>query len=320
MNDKQTDRELTAIVVGENLRELRTHGNLEYPLGVYEDDMKYLHMQMIRWHWHDELEFLFVKDGSGDFYVSDDCYTLTTGQGILVNQGALHSYQITPGYKNCHYDAIVFHPSLLFSHGQAKLSSLYLQPILTDSAMSALPLTGETPWKQSILELFQQIITVNREKSFCYELYTKQYLLQIWILLLEQKADNQPDTSPDPHSGKSSMDEIRTKEAIRYMEEHFAEPITLEDIADSIHVSKSECCRCIRRCMKMTPFEYLMRYRIYVAAGLLEDTNSNESIAMLASKVGFNNSSYFNKLFRKYMNCTPTQYRSNQRNPLDTQK
>lgn len=320
MKNKQTTSPITSVVVGENLRELREHGDLEYPLGIYEDDLKNIQMKNIRWHWHDELEFLFVKSGSGDFYVGDNCYTITAGGGILVNQGALHSYQITPGYENCHYDAIVFHPTLLFSHGQAKLSSVYLQPILTDSAMSALPLTGETPWKQSILELFQQIIKINREKSFCYELYTKQYLLQIWILLLEQKADTRPDATPEPHSGKSSMDEIRTKEAIRYMEEHYAEPITLEDVAASIHVSKSECCRCIRRCMKMTPFEYLMKYRIFVAAGMLKETNSDESIAILASKVGFNNSSYFNKLFRKYMNCTPTQYRANQINSLDTQK
>ncbi|MBQ8188630.1 MAG: helix-turn-helix transcriptional regulator [Lachnospiraceae bacterium] len=320
MQDKQTTSPITSVIVGENLRELREHGDLEYPLGVYEDDMKYLHMQMIRWHWHDELEFIYVKDGSGDFHVSDDCYTLTAGQGILVNQGALHSYQISSGCQNCHYDAIVFHPTLLIAHGQTKLSSVYLQPILTDSNISAMPLTGATPWEQSVLELFQQIIKVNQEKSFCYELYTKQYLLQIWILLLEQKATNQTTPALEAHSLKISMDEVRTKEAIRYIEEHYAEPISLEDIANSIHVSKSECCRCIRRCMKMTPFEYLMKYRIFVAAGILSSGDFDDSMSVLALKVGFNSSSYFNKLFHKYMNCTPTQYKAKQLTTLGSPK
>ena len=112
------------------------------------------------------------------------------------------------------------------------------------------------------------------------------------------------------------MDEARAKEAIRYIEEHYANPISLDDIAASIHVSKSECCRCIRRCMKMTPFEYLMKYRIFVAAGILCDDDSDESIATLASRVGFNSSSYFNKLFRKYLKCTPTQYKARQRSDM----
>ncbi len=320
MNYTSTDDPITSIIVGENLKELRDHGDLEYPLGVYEDDIRNIHMKTIRWHWHDELEFILVRDGSGDFYVSDDCYTLTAGQGIFINQGTLHSAHITPGYDNCHYNAVVFHPTILFSHGQAKLCSVYLQPILSDSTMPALPLTGATHWEQSLLDLFDNIIQMNIEKQFCYELYTKQYMLQIWIHLLELKANNQKTPAPEHHSPRVSMDEIRAKEAIRYIEEHYTETITLDDIAASIHVSKSECCRCIRRCMKMTPFEYLMKYRIYVAAGILSSGDFNDSMAVLASQVGFNSSSYFNKLFHKYMNCTPTQYKAKQLVTLGTKK
>ena len=104
--------------------------------------------------------------------------------------------------------------------------------------------------------------------------------------------------------------EARAKEAIRYIEEHYANPISLDDIAASIHVSKSECCRCIRRCMKMTPFEYLMKYRIFRAASILQmNVPAPRSMSALAFSVGFNNASYFNKVFKQYLHCTPSEYK-----------
>ena len=61
----------------------------------------------------------------------------------------------------------------------------------------------------------------------------------------------------------------------------------------------------------MSPFEYLMKYRIYESTKKLTDSEQYfASIAELAASVGFNNTSYFNKLFKKYLGCTPTYYRT----------
>lgn len=300
-----------SIHVSENLKELKDHGDFEYPVGIYEVNMKNMYMETVRWHWHNELELVFIHEGCGEFNVSDDTYTLKAGQGLLVNQGVLHSFQITKGFENCIYSSIVFHPSFLFPYSQTKLCSIYLHPVISNHGLSGLPLLETNPYQKAILDLLWQIIVVNREKQYCYELYTRDYMLRLWILLLERQAC-ESNASSQSRDVRISLDEARAKEAIRYIEEHYADPISLDDIAASIHVSKSECCRCIRRCMKMTPFEYLMKYRIFVAAGLLCDGDVNDSVATLASKVGFNSSSYFNKLFKKYMNCTPTQYKARQ--------
>lgn len=311
MSDNMHDNSPKNIVVAEDLRELKNHGNLEYPVGVYEINLKNMYMENVRWHWHDELELVLVKEGCGEFCVSEDAYTLSAGQGLFINQGVLHHFKIAEGSENCIYTSVVFHPSFLFSYGQAKLSSVYLHPIVSNLAQSNFPLNDDTPFHNTILRLISDIIRVNENEQYCYELYTKDYLLRMWILLLEKISDQTKSLSTGQNF-KISLDETRAKEAIRYIEEHYAEPITLDNIADSIHVSKSECCRCIRRCMKMTPFEYLMKYRIFVAAGMLCDGTQTDSIATLASLVGFNSSSYFNKLFRKYLKCTPTQYKTKQ--------
>lgn len=60
----------------------------------------------------------------------------------------------------------------------------------------------------------------------------------------------------------------------------------------------------------MTPFEYLLRYRIYVSAiKLCQPENALLSIAELADASGFGNASYYNKIFKKYLHCTPSEYR-----------
>lgn len=317
MTDKNPATSTDSIHVAENLKELKEHGDFEYPVGIYEINMKNMYMETVRWHWHDELELIYIYDGCGEFHVSDDSYILSKGQGLLVNQGMLHSFNIAEGSENCIYTSIVFHPSFLFSYSQTKLCSIYLHPVISNHSLTALPLSEEIPYEKDILYLLQQIIRINQERQYCYELYTKDYLMRLWILLLERHI-RENSASSESRDARISMDEARAKEAIRFIEEHYADSISLDDIAASIHVSKSECCRCIRRCMKMTPFEYLMKYRIFVAAGLLCDEDSNDSVATLASKVGFNSSSYFNKLFKKYMNCTPTQYKT--RHLAQTQK
>lgn len=311
MNDTTYTPPEGHIYVGENLRELKEHGDFEYPVGIYEVNLKNMYMETVRWHWHDEIEFVLVKEGGGEFSASDDTYILEKGQGLFINQGVLHSARIAAEHENCIYTSIVFHPTFLFSYGQTMLCSTYLQPIISNSTMTTLFLSEKNDRQKSILELLSQIVEVNLQSKYCYELYTKEYLIHIWILLLTGRGQGK-ESLAEPRQTKVNMDEARAKEAIRYIEEHYTEPITLDDIAASIHVSKSECCRCIRRSMKMTPFEYLMKYRIYVAAGILCSNHTDDSIATLASSVGFNSSSYFNKLFRKYMKCTPTQYRAKQ--------
>ncbi len=93
------------------------------------------------------------------------------------------------------------------------------------------------------------------------------------------------------------------------------EPITLNDIAEAILVSKSECCRCFKRATGLSPFEYLMKYRITESAKYMH-RKSHESISEIAGAVGFNNTSYFNKVFKKFMGCTPTEYRQSLRREL----
>ena len=100
---------------------------------------------------------------------------------------------------------------------------------------------------------------------------------------------------------------MRMQRFLRYIEQHYAEEITLADLAASANVSKSECLRCFKQSMQTSPYKYLVEYRLLQAAMLLK--SSNENIAGIANRVGFQLVSHFSKCFREKTGQTPTQYR-----------
>lgn len=294
----------STIYVTEDLEEIKQHGVIDFPLAIYPVEFQETTKTHIRWHWHTEIELIYVNEGQITFLVAEDSYTLHQGQGLFINSNTLHSASPCGNQKSM-YHSIVFHPALLFGYEQSSLAAKYLDPLI-HSNLHYLTFDGSSAYHQPILDVMEVLMRLNLGKDFCYELECKVHLTKLWILLLRQLKNIEYIVGV--RSPQQSLDELRAKEALSFIESHYAEPLTLNDIADSIHISNSECCRCFKRCINLTPFEYLMKYRIYIATSqMLHDEIT--SIADIASAVGFNSSSYFNKLFRKYMGCTPTQFR-----------
>ena len=95
---------------------------------------------------------------------------------------------------------------------------------------------------------------------------------------------------------------------VGYIQQRYAEKITLEDIAEAGMVCRSACCTIFREYLGKTPIEYLNEYRISKSTDMLRE--SRENITHIASACGFSNSSYFTETFVKLMKCTPRDYRS----------
>lgn len=99
----------------------------------------------------------------------------------------------------------------------------------------------------------------------------------------------------------------RIKQMLSWIHLHYAEKISLEDIAKAGHLSRSECCRYFKRILNTTPLNYVMDYRIQKSLQLLRNQESN--VTEVAYQVGFNSTSYFIEKFRKTMNMTPLVYK-----------
>lgn len=290
------------------LQKIMAHSNEDYPVGIYYVEPSKMYMNYVRWHWHEELEINLVKTGTAEFTIGEEKIIVKEGQAIFLNHNVLHAIRSVEN-DECILLSLIFNPGCLFQNETSSLAKGYITPVIEDPSLRYIIFDRKDMWGRSALSYISDIFDVNFSQEFGYELSTKSALCQLWLLLLKKCKKNLPMVS-SPKTPSLSPDESRIKDAILYIQNHYPEAITLDDIAASIHVSKSECCRCFKRAVNLTPFEYLMRYRILQAADrILQNDRNTTSISELAASVGFNNTSYFNKLFKKYFNCTPTEYR-----------
>ena len=139
------------------------------------------------------------------------------------------------------------------------------------------------------------------------EFYVCEVMIRLFTLvLLTRKNHVLSQVKPDDTIA------LRMRIFLHYIEQHYGDDVTLESLAQSANVSKSECIRCFKLSMQITPYKYLMEYRLSRAALLLRQTN--ESVGNIASNVGFHQMSRFGKCFKEKTGCTPKEYRNAAKN------
>lgn len=286
-----------------------------FPVSIRTINLSEHYMYMFPWHWHEEVEFTIVKAGQITLKLSNKSFLLNPGEGFFINQNRLHSFRAVAA-EDCIVEAFKFHPSVVFGYGNASLSVKYLTPLLSSGLLHCLIFSQDDAETREIYEVVKEAFSLCEEKKYGYELLVKSALCRLWNLMLPYAETISNAVSH--FSAQAVNDSARVKQAILFIEENHAEPLTLEEIADSIHLSKSECCRCFQRCLGITPFEYLMKFRIFESTRKINRGDEvAKSISALASSVGFNSASYYNKLFKKYVNCTPSEYKKNMRKNQD---
>ncbi|HKM04824.1 MAG TPA: AraC family transcriptional regulator [Lachnospiraceae bacterium] len=297
----------TKMGIDYNLHEDKSHGSLEYPVDVYSIDLEKITMGHVHWHWHEEIEIALVLHGQAEFSVDEKVFVLKEGACILFNQNILHSIHPVKD-KKCILQVIVFHPSYLFGYKENYLYNKYLTPIVDAFSMKYLLIQDINTFNNKMKKIINQIIADNLVKKFGYELSTKSQLCKLWLLLLNHLSS--PNRKTFDNATSLTSDGARTKQGLMYIQENYANTITLDSLAEAIHISKSECCRLFKRSLNLTPFEYIIKYRIYMSTRLmLQDNPKFDSISDLALSVGFNTTSYYNKWFKYYLKCTPSQYK-----------
>lgn len=98
------------------------------------------------------------------------------------------------------------------------------------------------------------------------------------------------------------------QKAVAYISASYSYPITVEDIADYVGLSRSHLFRSFEKVMGRSPKEYLTDFRIRQACSLLE--KSDLSVTAIANSVGFENNLYFSKAFHKAKGISPKNYRA----------
>lgn len=106
--------------------------------------------------------------------------------------------------------------------------------------------------------------------------------------------------------GPRGSSPLQLAPAIEYVEKSFREKISSAEAAHRCNQSGFQFSRLFKETYGLTFQDYVMRFRIREACRLLK--NPAAEIADIAFLVGFNDPSYFSKMFRRYMNCSPSEY------------
>ena len=156
-------------------------------------------------------------------------------------------------------------------------------------------ITPEHPAYPSLSNVISQINSLYEEAVPGYELAVKSLLLQaIFILLQYSNKKESPDTG-------TSSDKL--KNVLDYLELHFAEAISVSELAKLCYFSDYHFMRFFKKHMNMTCVEYINNLRLEKAVELFEQGNT--SIMDVSLSVGFHNLSYFHRAFKKKYHMTP---------------
>ena len=113
---------------------------------------------------------------------------------------------------------------------------------------------------------------------------------------------------PHAESGTDARKIGRYKTLVSYMDKHYAEPVSLQQMADIVHCNRQYLCRFFKEIAGVTPIQYMISRRIESACRLLDSTD--KSIVDISMECGFDNLSYFIRKFKEKKGCTPGQYRA----------
>ncbi len=297
----KADNNYGRIKTDETLRETVCHGSDEYPFKYYKEDIWLFDFHCIDWHWHSEVEFVFIENGTAEFLVGSGRHVLTAGTGIFINSQVIHRFEAS---ESVIIPNIVFSPSLL-SPEESLIYRKYIQPLL-DLSMECLILSPEIPWQNDVLKDLLSVFNVQEKEDLC-ELKTAELLLKIWSSVYE----NVNISERVPSSKASAHTQAQLQIMMQYIHKNYREHITLENIAQTVSLSKSSALNIFSKYLHISPVSYLVNYRLKRSAKLLASTDG--SIYSIARDTGFENVGYFCRKFKKLFGVTPGEYRKTEK-------
>ena len=293
----KADNNYGRIRTDETLRETACHGSDEYPFKYYNEDIWLFDFHCIDWHWHSEVEFVFIEKGTAEFLVGSGRYVLTEGTGIFINSQVIHRFEAS---ESVIIPNIVFSPSLL-SAEDSLIYRKYIQPLI-DSTFECLIFSPEVPWQKDVLKNLLSVFDVQETESIS-EIKTVELLLKIWETVYE----NANISESIPAAKATAHTQAQLQIMMQYIHKNYSEHITLADIAQTVSVSKSSALNIFNKYLRISPVSYLINYRLKRAAKLLASTDN--SIYSIASNTGFENAGYFCRSFKELFGVTPSEYR-----------
>jgi AraC-like DNA-binding protein len=249
-------------------------------------------------HYHEVYELNFISGGAGTKrFVGDNQEEIKDLELVLVGKNLPHCWLDAPVLKNpMHEVTIQFHPDLLNDNLLHRNQLIPIRKLLEKASRGI---------------LFSQETTHLLKNKICHlsTLHGFESVLTFLYILHNLSLDNSEKLLvPIEYKNPSIVsDNERVETVLSFINSNFEKNITLEEAARKINLGPASFCRFIKKNTGKGFVDHLHEIRISQVLRLLIDTDY--SISEISYRCGFNNLSFFNRLFKKKFQCTPKEFR-----------
>lgn len=239
-------------------------------------------------HTHNHVELFFIVGGKGQFLIEDRAYAVNTNDLVIINPNVTHT--------------------------EVSLSAQPLEYIVLGIEGIELATGANSDGQFCILDHFESaefsscLRNILRETELeqpGYEDVCQAYMEILIIRLMRSTALSVP-AEPQTITGNRQCAAVR-----RYIDLHFKEPLTLEQLAEEAHMNKYYLAHAFKREYGVSPISYMISRRVEESKYLLAETDL--SMSQIAQLLGFSSLSYFSQVFRRTQSLTPMEYRQSNR-------
>lgn len=285
-----------------NLKENTTHGDFILPFSIYKGTLS-PSFPSIATHWHEEIEVILVLDGSCNYRIDLNSFIINKGDILIVGPQRLHSLTSIEN-QNMTWASFVFNINMLKSSNTDGTLLKYIAPLLNHEHQLPIIIKENTDCYDKIFNVIENIFYCYYEKDIAYELELKSQLFKFFALLyknnLVEKQKNKNTITIN------TTDKIKL--VLNYINDHYSSDISINTLSHICEYSEYHFMRFFKKHIGLTCVQYINNLRLEKSSILL--TSTNNSIMDISLEVGFDNLSYFNKLFKRKYNLTPKEFRS----------
>lgn len=276
--------------------ETKTHSDKMFAYNVYPctipQDFFFVSM-----HWQDSVELIYIKQGEGIVQIDFETYDAKSGDVFLVLPGHIHGIRHKDRMR-MEYENIIFHLNFLGSSLFDLCSQKYWQPLMNEKLTLPAYIPTEHSLNKDIRFYLDASDQLCSKRPAGYELGVRGNLMLVFSMLFQTAETKKVYENPNMEKIKIVLSEI---------EDCYDKKLTVEGMADSCNYSPSHFMRWFKEMTGSSFMEYLIEYRLGKAAEELKLTD--DTILEIAQRTGFDNISNFNRLFKKRLGVTPTQFR-----------
>ncbi len=253
-------------------------------------------------HWHNEIEIQMFEKGATSTTIDNTEVFVNEGDILLIPPQSIHFGQAATPKIEMH--TIVFYAEVLCPMNREHSVQKYFTPFINRTVTIPYVIHSTDKGYDQIRDCVLQIAKLANEKPAYNQLKIMNSLYSLFIYLYEFDY-----VKVKTHSTIADKNYLAIRDAIAYIEENYAHPLTVDELAFNAGFSKSRFMSIFKEYTNTTCKKFINQYRLDSSKQMLKDTD--DTVLNIAIACGYNNISLFNREFKKMYGITPLEYRKN---------